>query len=71
MTIKRVVLSCLKGYKRYLSPMLPPSCRFVPSCSEYFHDAVERKGLLCGTLLGVRRLLRCNPLTRGGRDPVI
>ncbi|MBI2821796.1 MAG: membrane protein insertion efficiency factor YidD [Acidobacteria bacterium] len=69
--MKRTVLLILEIYRRYLSPLLPPACRFVPTCSEYFCQAVEKKGVLRGSFLGVKRLLRCHPLCRGGEDPVI
>lgn len=58
-------------YRRFVSPMKSsPSCRFVPTCSEYALIALERWGLVCGTVLTVRRILRCNPFSRGGYDPV-
>lgn len=68
--IKCAVLALIKTYQRCISPLLPPSCRFVPTCSEYFCQAVEAKGAVRGTLLGIRRLLRCNPFSSGGHDPV-
>ena len=60
----------IRIYKRFLSPMLPPSCRFSPSCSQYTLEALEKYGLLKGTALGIYRLLRCHPFARGGFDPV-
>ena len=60
----------LKIYKYLVSPLLPPACRFVPSCSEYAAEAVARHGCARGALLACWRLLRCNPLARGGYDPV-
>jgi uncharacterized protein len=60
----------LRFYKGAISPYLPASCRFVPSCSEYAAEAVAKHGLLYGSVLGLWRLLRCNPFTRGGYDPV-
>ena len=57
-------------YQRFLSPCLPKSCRFVPTCSDYAITAVERYGLLKGTALAMWRICRCNPLCRGGYDPV-
>ncbi len=60
----------LYGYKRWVSPALPPACRYVPSCSEYAQEAVERYGTVKGVLLAVWRVLRCHPLARGGYDPV-
>ena len=59
-----------KGYKRFVSPMLPPSCRFTPSCSLYTLQAIEKYGLLKGVLMGTRRILRCHPFSKGGFDPV-
>jgi putative membrane protein insertion efficiency factor len=62
--------ACLKLYKTLVSPWLPVSCRYVPSCSEYAAEAVARHGFFYGVGLAVWRLLRCNPLARGGHDPV-
>jgi putative membrane protein insertion efficiency factor len=66
----RTVLFLLALYKRWVSPLFPPACRFVPSCSDYAAEAVELHGVLRGTVLAGLRLLRCHPLTRGGYDPV-
>ena len=66
-----LVMLMLGVYKRWVSPALPPSCRFVPSCSDYAAEAVERYGALRGVALTVWRLLRCNPLAKGGYDPVV
>jgi putative membrane protein insertion efficiency factor len=63
-------ITLIKGYRRFVSPMLPPSCRFTPSCSLYTLQAVEKYGLLKGVLMGARRLLRCHPFSEGGYDPV-
>jgi uncharacterized protein len=60
----------IRGYRRVLSPMLPPSCRFTPSCSLYTLQAVEKYGLLKGSLMGAWRVLRCHPFSKGGYDPV-
>ena len=67
---KFVVLQLLRGYKWAISPMLPPACRFVPTCSEYAQEAVERYGALRGIGMAAMRLLRCHPFSRGGYDPV-
>lgn len=65
-----ITLSLLRGYKRWISPLLPPACRFEPTCSEYAAEAVARYGVARGLLLGLKRLLRCHPFHRGGYDPV-
>jgi len=65
-----ILISLLKFYKAVISPWLPPSCRFVPTCSEYACEAIERHGALRGSMMGVRRLLRCHPFHPGGYDPV-
>jgi putative membrane protein insertion efficiency factor len=65
-----IFISLLKFYKAVISPWLPPSCRFVPTCSEYAREAIERHGALRGSWMGVRRILRCHPFHPGGYDPV-
>ncbi len=67
---KETGITLIKAYRQFVSPMLPPSCRFTPSCSLYTLQAVERYGLLKGSLRGARRLLRCHPFSEGGYDPV-
>ena len=66
----RAAIVLLKGYKRFLSPLLPPACRFVPTCSEYAAEAIGKHGIVKGSALALWRLLRCNPLCRGGYAPV-
>lgn len=68
--MRRVALVVLRLYKRFVSPLLPPMCRFEPTCSVYTMQAVEKYGTLRGTWLGVRRLARCHPFNPGGWDPV-
>lgn len=60
----------IRGYQRFISPALPPSCRFSPSCSQYALEAVSKHGALKGMWLGARRLVRCHPFNPGGYDPV-
>jgi putative membrane protein insertion efficiency factor len=68
--VKRVLLAPLAAYRRWVSPALPPRCRYEPSCSAYATEAIERFGAARGALLAVWRLLRCNPFSHGGFDPV-
>ena len=68
--MKLAILWCIRAYQVSLSPLLPTSCRFEPSCSNYSHDAVNRYGVLKGALLGAKRLARCHPLGGKGYDPV-
>lgn len=68
--MKTVALLLLRFYKRFISPLLPPMCRFEPTCSVYTMQAVEKYGALRGSWLGIRRLARCHPFNPGGWDPV-
>jgi putative membrane protein insertion efficiency factor len=66
----RVALWLLRGYKILISPYFTGACRFLPSCSEYAAIAIDRHGVVRGTWLAARRLVRCHPLCAGGHDPV-
>lgn len=68
--LKRQVTGLIRFYQRALSPLKPPSCRFHPTCSSYMLEAVEKHGTLRGVWLGVKRILRCHPFSKGGYDPV-
>ena len=68
--LKIPALWLLRGYKRFISPLLGQRCRFYPSCSDYTMQAVERHGALRGCWLGACRIGRCHPLNPGGHDPV-
>ena len=68
--MRSIALFLLRLYKRFISPLLPPMCRFEPTCSVYTMQAVEKYGALRGIWLGVRRLSRCHPFNPGGWDPV-
>jgi hypothetical protein len=64
------LVGLVRAYQACISPLLPGACRFEPTCSEYMVEALRKKGLLRGFLLGLYRLLRCHPFCRGGYDPV-
>ena len=68
--MSRILIALLRGYKRWLSPLLGSRCRFHPSCSDYARVAVARFGAWRGGWLGIHRILRCQPLCAGGIDPV-
>jgi len=69
--MKILALWLLRLYKRWVSPALPPSCRYVPTCSEYAMEAIERYGVVRGGAMAVWRVLRCHPFVKGGYDPVV
>ena len=71
LALRKAAIAVLRGYKWAISPLLPPSCRYVPTCSEYAMDAIEIHGLLRGSFMAAGRLLRCHPFTKGGYDPVM
>jgi putative membrane protein insertion efficiency factor len=68
--MKKVLIFLINLYRKLISPMFPPSCRFYPTCSAYFIQALEKYGFFKGSVLGVKRLLRCHPLHKGGYDPL-
>jgi putative membrane protein insertion efficiency factor len=68
--VKRLVLLPVHAYRRFLSPLLPRRCKYEPTCSRYAIDAVQEFGVVRGTILAAWRLLRCNPWSHGGYDPV-
>jgi putative membrane protein insertion efficiency factor len=70
MRARTLVSGVFRAYKRLVSPFMPPACRFHPTCSEYAAQAVEAHGALKGSVLAAGRLLRCNPWSAGGFDPV-
>ncbi|MEK6573200.1 MAG: membrane protein insertion efficiency factor YidD [Chloroflexota bacterium] len=68
--MKKIALGLIRFYKSFLSPVLPPSCIYQPTCSQYTYEAIEKYGVLRGSWMGLLRLLRCHPFARGGYDPV-
>ena len=67
---QKLVITGIKGYQRFISPLLGPNCRFTPSCSIYATEAITRFGVIKGAWLASKRILRCHPLNEGGEDPV-
>jgi len=68
--MKRAAMALVRFYQRFISPMFLPRCIYMPSCSQYMLEALERYGLIKGGWLGLRRILRCTPFHKGGYDPV-
>ena len=67
---RKLAVGAIRTYKRFISPLLPPACRFTPTCSQYAVIAIQRYGVLRGGVMGAARVLRCNPFSKGGFDPV-
>ncbi len=65
-----MILAALAAYKRWISPLLPPACRYYPTCSDYMAEAVRKHGPALGVWMGLKRLGRCHPFHAGGFDPV-
>ncbi len=68
--MKKILIFFIKVYKKFISPLFPPCCRFSPTCSEYAMEAISKFGAIKGSILAIYRILRCNPFCRGGYDPV-
>jgi len=68
--VRKIIIFFIRIYKRFISPILPNSCRFYPTCSQYAMDAVQKYGALRGAAMAAYRIIRCNPFNRGGYDPV-
>nr|WP_018702056.1 MULTISPECIES: membrane protein insertion efficiency factor YidD [Sporomusaceae] len=68
--MKRLLMGAIVFYRKFLSPLKPPTCRFMPTCSEYAYLAIEKYGVARGTWMAVKRLAKCHPFHPGGYDPV-
>ncbi len=68
--MRKIFILAIKFYKKLISPILPPSCRFYPTCSEYSIQALEKYGVIIGGAKSIWRILRCNPFNKGGYDPI-
>jgi putative membrane protein insertion efficiency factor len=68
--IGRFFVWLIRGYKKFISPILPPTCKYLPTCSEYAVDAITKYGAFKGTGMAIWRILRCNPFSKGGYDPL-
>ena len=71
--MKKIIIFLLKGYKKIISPMFSAvgiHCKYYPTCSEYMVQAIEKYGIVKGSLLGIIRILKCNPFSKGGYDPI-
>jgi len=68
--MKTVALATIRFYKKFISPQLASNCRFEPSCSQYTYQAIDKYGVAKGSWMGFKRILRCQPWSKGGYDPV-
>ena len=68
--MKFILISLIRFYQRFISPLTPPACRFTPTCSQYTLEAIQKYGALKGTWLGIKRICRCHPWGGPGYDPV-
>ncbi len=66
----KVIIILIRSYQRFISPLFPPVCRYTPTCSQYFIEAVQKYGPVKGSMLGIKRIMRCHPGHPGGYDPV-
>lgn len=68
--MKKIFIFIIKLYRKYISPLKAPCCRFYPTCSQYAIEAIQKYGALKGGLMAIKRICRCNPFNKGGYDPV-
>ena len=68
--MRKIIIFLIKIYKKIISPIIPAHCKYYPTCSEYMVQALEKYGVIKGGLLGIKRILKCNPFSKGGYDPL-
>ena len=68
--MKKIIILGIKSYRKYISPLKRPCCIFYPTCSQYTLEAIEKYGAVKGSIMGIKRILRCHPYNKGGFDPV-
>ena len=68
--MRKLMILMIRGYQKFISPLFPPTCRFYPTCSVYFIQALQKYGVLKGSFLGIKRILKCHPFHPGGYDPL-
>ena len=68
--MKKILIFIINLYRKFISPMLPPTCKFQPTCSEYSIEAIRKYGVLKGSIKAIYRILRCNPFFKGGIDKI-
>ena len=68
--MKKILIKLIRIYRKYISPMKAPCCRFYPTCSQYAIESIEKYGALKGSFLAIKRILKCHPFNKGGYDPV-
>ena len=68
--MKKIIIKSIKFYRKYISPLKTPCCRFYPTCSEYSKQAIMKYGSIKGSFLSIKRILKCHPFNKGGYDPV-
>lgn len=68
--MKKIVIFLINFYQKRISPLFGKKCKFYPTCSEYMKQAIEKYGVIKGTFKGIKRILRCNPFSKGGYDPL-
>lgn len=68
--MKKIFILLIRFYQKFISPLFPAKCRYYPTCSQYTLEAIQEYGVIKGTYLGIKRILRCHPFHKGGYDPV-